>query len=111
MRTDDRDVAAGGGWDVEPRAGGGGESGVSPQVHRFGPGESASTAAVLAVAAARDRPVTALAPLYDAVDPDALDRLVEPPGTGADGGTVAVTFEYEGTTVTVDSSRCVFVHR
>lgn len=55
-----------------------------------------STAIVEAVSASADRSAVSLPPLYEAVDPDALDALF------ADSQTFgAVTFEYAGHDVTV----------
>ncbi|MFC7177461.1 HalOD1 output domain-containing protein [Halosegnis marinus] len=60
---------------------------------------SAAVAEVLAVAA--DRDPTETEPLYDSIDPDALDTLVAG-GTGADGREpTTVTFESGGFRVTV----------
>ena len=41
-----------------------------------------------------------LGPLYDVIDPDALDLLFEPPRRSTGG---RVTFTFEGCTVTVDA--------
>ncbi|MFC7142488.1 HalOD1 output domain-containing protein [Halosimplex aquaticum] len=54
-----------------------------------------SEAVVRAVAAATDRSVADLRPLYYAVDSDSLDRLLE----GA--GEPSIRFDYEGCHVTV----------
>ena len=48
------------------------------------------------VAQAKDVDVLALDPIYDAVDPDALDSLL-----ATSTAAVEVTFEYEGHVVTV----------
>lgn len=74
------------------------------------PGEPPLLGVVRAVAAVRGREPTALPPLYDVVDPDALDRLVGgPPGHEADGS-VRVAFVYAGTTVSVDGTGRIQVH-
>lgn len=54
-----------------------------------------SEAVVNAVAAAEDRDQLELSPIYDVIDTDALDSLLE----GSRG--VNVTFQYEGYTVIV----------
>ena len=59
-------------------------------------GESASEAVIHTVARETDRDPLELPPLFDAVDPDALDALART-RRGGD-----VTFEYAGQTVTVD---------
>ncbi|MFC5969874.1 HalOD1 output domain-containing protein [Halomarina salina] len=58
--------------------------------------DAPSTGIVGAVASAEGVPPRTLEPLYDTVDPDALDALV------ADPNPVHVQFEYEGHIVTVD---------
>jgi hypothetical protein len=57
------------------------------------------------IAAALDRPVTELPPLYDVVDLEALEQLVE----RNRGATVVVAFEYEGLTVRVHGDGTVEV--
>lgn len=59
-------------------------------------GESASEAVIHTVARQTDRDPLELPPLFDVVDPDALDALVRQMRRGD------VTFEYAGQTVTVD---------
>lgn len=56
---------------------------------------SASTAVTTAVAAAKDTDPTSLPPLYDVIDPDALDDV-------AACDTVGVSFEYAGYEIHVD---------
>ena len=58
---------------------------------------SVSTRIVLEIAEKTDTDVDALPTLYEAVDPEALDRLVEHPSDRP----VAVTFEYYSHRVTV----------
>ena len=60
-------------------------------------------AIVHAAGAVRNETPVELEPLYDAVDPDALERLV------ASDGSVAVTFEYADLTVSVSGCRRVRV--
>ena len=45
--------------------------------------------------------VTALAPLYEAVEPEALDDLLSPRPNG-DGEPLGIAFEYSGCQVTVE---------
>lgn len=66
----------------------------------LGEGQAPSDAVVEAVATSEDVPSTHLdPPLYDAVDPDALDALFESRAT--DDGVVSVGFAYGGYAVTV----------
>jgi len=75
------------------------------------PGDSIVEGIVAALSAALDAPPIpdapgerpALAPLYDVIDPDALDALV----TGMAAG--SVQFDYAGCAVVVDSERVVRV--
>ena len=60
---------------------------------------------VEAVAAVVDREFTAMSPLYDAVDPEALTDIV----TSAREQPVNVSFSYEGCSVTVSSDGYVVV--
>jgi|AntRauTorcE11898_2_1112593.scaffolds.fasta_scaffold86201_2 hypothetical protein len=58
--------------------------------------QRASDAVVRALSEAMDVPQTELPPLYDAVDPDALDRFTRDAPSGSELG-----FDYCGTVVTV----------
>lgn len=79
-------------------------------LYEYGGSETPSEAVVNAVAALSERPVTpfesdgrerALPPLYEAIDPDALDSLFD---GGEDGSADrAVTFRYSEYRVTVES--------
>lgn len=65
-------------------------------------GELPSTSVVETVAEATGVEATRLRPLYDVIDPDALDRLFgDPPGRSLDAATGLVTFRYEGCDVSV----------
>ncbi|MCU4740179.1 hypothetical protein OB955_02925 [Halobacteria archaeon AArc-m2/3/4] len=71
-----------------------------------------SQAVVRAVADAEDVPAADLSPpeyepLYDAVDPAALDALFEPTHSGLSQRTGTVTFPFCGYTVTVSSDGAV----
>ncbi|RQG91566.1 hypothetical protein EA462_06320 [Natrarchaeobius halalkaliphilus] len=57
--------------------------------------EHSSVAVVEAVAAATNRDLFSIPPLYEQVDPDALDRLVTAAETDAQR-TLHVSFRYEG---------------
>lgn len=65
---------------------------------------SLTEAIVLAVAAVRNERPVELESLYDAVDPDALERLC----SGA--SSVTATFEYAGVTVSVTADHRVLVN-
>lgn len=60
-----------------------------------------STAVVEMVATAANREPTALEPLYETVDPDALDTLVRSMGANSIDGDATVTFPFEGYQVVV----------
>lgn len=68
-----------------------------------------SSAVVRTVAAAEGVDVTALPPLFHAIDPDALDALFRagPDGGGETRTSGAVTFSYHGYEVTVDADGSV----
>ena len=68
-----------------------------------------STAVVETVAVASDREPTRLEPLYEAIDPDALDALIRSNGVEPVGDGITVTFEVAGQTVTVHGSGAVVV--
>ncbi|AEH36173.1 HalOD1 output domain-containing protein [Halopiger xanaduensis] len=59
-------------------------------------GERASEAIVTAIAALVDDDPASLSPLYDAVDPDALNALVAHARRADDAGTHELRFTYEG---------------
>ena len=48
-------------------------------------------------------------PLFDIVDPDALDALFDMPNTAATGGDVCISFRYNGYQVFIDGSQQVVV--
>lgn len=81
--------------------------GESPHFYDLDPGESPSVAVVSAVATSTGRPTTSLEPLSRTIDTDALNALV----AHADSRAVSVTFDYAGTTVTVDATGRVVVYR
>lgn len=59
-------------------------------------GERASEAVVTAVAAVSGKRPVDLEPLYEAVDPDALDALIDHARRGDDDGTHELWFAYAG---------------
>lgn len=63
-----------------------------------------SEAAVRAIAIAADCGPLELAPLYDSVDPDALDECVRSLAGSDDAPSSAVTFSHDGRTVAVHAS-------
>lgn len=78
---------------------------VTGQLRVDVPGDQGvSTAVVEAVSDRTETPVLDLPPVYDVVDPDALDVLFE--GRETHG---AVTFRYAGQVVTVRSDRTIEV--
>lgn len=70
--------------------------------------ESVSTAVVRAVANVEDVPPSEIPPLYDHVDPDALDALVDRSGEFT-GGVVRITFTYLDYRLTVTQHGTVVV--
>lgn len=71
--------------------------------------QTPSTRVVDAVAEVRDVDVADLPPLYDVVDPDALDALFDSTGTVASRREGTVEFVYTGLHVRVDASGAVDV--
>lgn len=74
-------------------------SGATEHGYELGRDERPSVAVVQAVSAVIDRSPLEMDPLSHAINPDALDGVFEP-GQGSPG-TVTVSFEYGGCTVTV----------
>lgn len=62
-----------------------------------------SVAVVKLLAQVKDIEPVELAPLYDVIDPEALDRLQSTAVTGNDSGGCRVKFKYHDCTVTVKS--------
>lgn len=60
-----------------------------------------SSTVVMAVADATDTSPFELPPLYDSIDPDALDELFQSSGDGRSRSGIHVTFTMAGCTVTV----------
>lgn len=89
------------------------ENAQQPVVTReVGDGESVTNAVVTAVSTATDAGVSELPPLYDSLDPDALEGIFSTLSGGAerrcDG---RVVFEYGGYEVHVESSGLVRLYR
>lgn len=70
---------------------------------------SPSGAVVETVAVAADREPTDLAPLYERVDPDALDSLLRANGSATDRDGVSVSFVYSNHLVSADATGEVVV--
>lgn len=62
---------------------------------------SPSTAVIETVAAATNRETADIGPLYDRVDPDALDSFISPEGSVKDNDDRLVSFEFGGKHVMV----------
>lgn len=71
--------------------------------------DSPSSAVVRAVADVTGREVTSIRPLYDAIDPDALDRFLTHGKPGARPRTIS--FRFERCKVTVDAEGRIDVER
>lgn len=70
---------------------------------------SPSAAVVETVAAATDRDPTAIGPLFESVDPDALDAFVAPEAAAVDNADRLTSFEFAGKHVTVRATGHVAV--
>lgn len=68
-----------------------------------------STAVIETVAAATDREPTAIGPLFESVDPDALDAFVDPSNASTNDANRLTSFEFAGKHVTVRASGHVAV--
>lgn len=68
---------------------------------------SISTTVVTAAAQFAEVDPTAMPPLYDYIDPDALDRLVHGGTSGFEG---YITFDYDGYSITVYGDGEIVVH-
>ncbi|QRV15714.1 HalOD1 output domain-containing protein [Haloterrigena salifodinae] len=84
----------------------GGNSSTNEQTYVFSPEKAPSLAVVDAVASASETDPTALPPLYNAIEPDALDAMFE---SSQPGSTRRISFSYNGFDVTVDGGRAVTV--
>ena len=68
-----------------------------------------STAVVETVAVASDREPAGIEPLYEVIDPDALDALIRSNGDEPAGDGITATFEFGGQSVTVHGGGSVVV--
>ncbi|USZ70668.1 HalOD1 output domain-containing protein [Natronosalvus halobius] len=76
----------------------------APLTFTFDPMEETPAQAIIdAVAAANGCDPLSLPPLFDAIDPDALNGLVSQPRSGPARRSWALSFEYGGWLVTVDA--------
>ncbi len=91
---------------------GGGNHGRRDVFHvTFDPGSESPVEVVLdAVAVVHDRQPEDLAPLHDAVDPEALDELVVP-SSDHQAGADEVRFVYEGLEISIDGDGNVWLQR
>lgn len=69
--------------------------------HEWGGSDSPSTAVIEAVAAATNHDPTDMPPLYDHIDPDALDLLMTPRADDR-ANAITVSFIYEDVAVRID---------
>lgn len=72
--------------------------------------ESASKAVISAVASLTGEDPVEMPPLYDAIDPDALDALFRPAQTGPRRGDRRLRFAFNGHEVTVKSCGGIAVY-
>lgn len=68
-----------------------------------------STAVIETLAVALDRDPTKITPLYDSVDPDAVDTLVSQNRKASAAGNPTVSFLHDGHEVTVDAAGTIVV--
>lgn len=71
--------------------------------------ESVSAAVIRAVSAVEGRDPSSIRPLFEVVDPDALDALFAPRGDGTPRAGGRVSFVYGDSRVTVDNAEYVTV--
>ncbi|WP_226480484.1 HalOD1 output domain-containing protein [Natrinema amylolyticum] len=71
--------------------------------------ESPSVATVRAVSSIRECDPKALTPLYEAIDPDALNDLCESRGDESDGVDCTIEFVFSDYHITVDSDECLTI--
>lgn len=72
--------------------------------------DAISIAVVTAVAAASGQDPVTTAPLYEVIDPEALDSVFAGTGSSETGVNGCVQFEYEGYRVVVESSGRGYVY-
>lgn len=87
-----------------PHAGGSDDTssdGDETYVTTFEPGDRPSESVVTAIESLTDEPATELTPLYDAIEPDALDALFEHARRTDQPGRQRLTFTYAGYEIAV----------
>lgn len=72
--------------------------------------DSVSTTVVTAIADHSSRDPAALTPLYECVDPDALDALFTLESDGTLAGAVTLTFSFEGYRIDITPDGQLLVH-
>lgn len=78
--------------------------------HDWGDGDCISTTVINAVAAVVGKAPSDLQPLYDAIDPDALDSLLRSfRCTEAGGDRAVVAFRFDECEVTVESDGTIWI--
>lgn len=75
----------------------------------YGEDEPPSEAVVSAVSAVNGVEPTEVECLYDRIDPDVLDALVDRPMVIGDGGTIGVEFQYAGYRVSVRNNGSITI--
>lgn len=90
---------------------GGSDAGHDAVVHRhdWEADDSLATSIVVAVAAVVDTPPSELAPLYETVDPDALESILSP-STPDSSGRCHLSFRYAGVGVSASSDGTIRVY-
>lgn len=72
--------------------------------HDWRSDESVATAVITGVAAVTNTPPTEMDPLFEILDPDALDQLFASTAGGSSRDDGRISFEIEGCAVTVDAT-------
>lgn len=75
----------------------------------YGSNESPSGAIVMAVSAVEGVEPAEVEPLYESINPTALDTLMDGPVVIGDGGTIVVEFQYSGHRVSVRNNRSITI--
>lgn len=73
-------------------------------VHDWRDDTPLSATIVTTISSVRDKPVTDLPPLYDTIDPDALDVLFQPSQGGCSRNEGELSFPFDEVSVTVHAS-------
>ena len=75
----------------------------------YGEKKTSTEAIILAIAAVEGVEPTELDCLYDSIDPDALDTLMDGPVVIGDGGSIGVEFQYSGYRVSVRNNGSIAI--